>query len=151
MSLPALWDTIWSRSISQILVKFLTKRGKWHERESRSVVSNSLWPWNFPDQNTGVGSLSLLQRISPTQGSNPGLPHCSQILYQLSHKGTQRILEWVAYPSSSRSSPSQESNRGLLHCRWILYQLSYQGNLTKMGGFLKNGNFPAIRGCSPPK
>ena len=38
-------------------------------------------PWNFPGQNTRVGSLSLLQGIFPTQGSNPGLPHCRRILY----------------------------------------------------------------------
>ena len=38
-----------------------------------------------------------------TQGSNPGLPHCRQILYQLSHKGSPRIQEWVAYPFSSES------------------------------------------------
>ena len=44
-------------------------------------------PWNSLDQNAGVGSLSLLQGIFPTQGSNPGLPHCRQILNQLSHKG----------------------------------------------------------------
>ena len=50
-----------------------------------------------------MGSLSLLQGIFPTQGSNPGLPHFRQILYQLSHKGSL-ILEWVAYPFSSRSS-----------------------------------------------
>ena len=49
-------------------------------------------------------SHSLLQGIFPTQGLNPGLPHCRQILYQLSHKGSPRILEWVAYPFSSRSS-----------------------------------------------
>ena len=54
--------------------------------ESRSVVSDSLRPrglyspWKSPGQNTGVGSLSLLQGISPTQGSNPGLLHCRQIL-----------------------------------------------------------------------
>ena len=60
-------------------------------------------PWNSPGQNTGVGSLSLLQGIFPTQGSNPGLPHCSWILYPLSHKGSPRIPEWVAYPFSSRS------------------------------------------------
>ena len=42
---------------------------------------------NSPGQNTGVGSLSLLQGIFPIQGSNPGLLHCRQILYQLSHKG----------------------------------------------------------------
>ena len=45
-------------------------------------------PWDSPGENTGVGSLSLLQGIFPTQGSNPGHPHCRQILYQLSHKGT---------------------------------------------------------------
>ena len=39
-------------------------------------------------QNTGVGSLSFLQGIFPTQGSNPGLLHCRHILYQLSHKGS---------------------------------------------------------------
>ena len=42
--------------------------------------------------------------IFPTQGSNTGLPHCRQILYQLSHKGSPRILEWIAYPFPSRSS-----------------------------------------------
>ena len=43
--------------------------------------------WNSPSHNTGVGSFSLLQGLFPTQGSNPGLPHCRWILYQLSHKG----------------------------------------------------------------
>ena len=78
--------------------------------ESLSVASDSLWPhglyssWGSPGQNTGVGSLFLLQGIFPTQGLNPGLPHCGQILYQLSHKGSPRILEWVAYPFSRGSS-----------------------------------------------
>ena len=60
--------------------------------ESCSVTSDSLWPhgvlspWNSPGQNTGIGSLSLLQGIFPTQGSNPGIPHCRQILYQLSYQ-----------------------------------------------------------------
>ena len=64
------------------------------DSESRSVVSDSLRPhglyspWNSPGQNTGVGSLCLLQGIFPTQGSNLGLPHCRQILYQLSHKAS---------------------------------------------------------------
>ena len=47
-------------------------------------------------QNTGVGSLSLLQGIFPTQGSNPGLPHCGQILYQLSHKGSLKFHELLS-------------------------------------------------------
>ena len=42
--------------------------------------------------------------VFPTQGLSPGLPHCRQILYQLSHKGRPKILEWVAYPFSSGSS-----------------------------------------------
>ena len=50
-------------------------------------------PWNSPDQDTGVGSLSLLQRIFPTQGSNPSLLHCRQILYQLSHNGSPSLRE----------------------------------------------------------
>ena len=61
-------------------------------------------PWNSPGQNAGVGSRSLLQGIFPAQGLNPVLPHCRWILYQLSHKGSPRILEWVAYPFSSGSS-----------------------------------------------
>jgi len=51
-----------------------------------------------------VDSHSLLQGIFPTQGSNPGLLHCRWILYQLSHQGSPRILDWVAYPFSSGSS-----------------------------------------------
>ena len=57
-------------------------------------------PWNSPGQNTGMGSRSLLQGIFPTQGLNPGLPHYKWILYQLSHKGSLRTWEWVAYPFS---------------------------------------------------
>ena len=61
-------------------------------------------PWNSLGQNTGAGSHSLLQGIFSTQGLNPVLPHCRWILYQLSHEGSPRILEWVAYLISSRSS-----------------------------------------------
>ena len=54
--------------------------------ESHSVVSNSLWPhglnhpWTSPGKNPGVGSLSLLQGIFPTQGWNPGVPNCRRVL-----------------------------------------------------------------------
>jgi len=57
------------------------------ELASPALQADSLLT-ELPD---GVGSLSLLQGIFPTQGSNPGLPHCRRILYQLSHKGSQRI------------------------------------------------------------
>ena len=90
--------------------------GLYSESESCPVVSVSgdpmdcPWgPWNSPGQNTRAGGLSLLQVIFPIQGLNPGLPHCRWILYQLSHKGNPRILEWVVYPFSSR--PSQPRNR----------------------------------------
>ena len=55
-------------------------------------------------KNTGVGSLSLLQGIFLTQESNRGLLPCRWILYELSHKGSSRILEWVACPFSRGSS-----------------------------------------------
>ena len=63
-------------------------------------------------KNTGVGSLSLLQGIFPTQGLNPGLPHCRRILYQLSHSGSPRLLEWVVHPFS-RGSPWPRNWTGL--------------------------------------
>ena len=59
-------------------------------------------------------SCFLLQGIFPIQGSNPGLPHCRWILFQLSHKGSPRILEWVACPFSSGSS--QPRNRTGFSC-----------------------------------
>ena len=55
---------------------------------------------------------------------NPGLPHCRQILNQLSHKGNPRILEWVPYPFSSRSSQPQESNWGAVKVGSLPTELS---------------------------
>ena len=104
-----IWLDIWT-SLSVVEIPGGGATGVCTESESRSVMSNSLQPhglyspWNSPGWNTGVGSRSLLQGIFPTQGSNPGLPHCRQILYQLSHQGSPRILEWVAYPFSRESS-----------------------------------------------
>ena len=68
-----------------------------HEKWSRSVVSDSLWPhgllptrllhpWDFSGKNTRVGCHFLLQ-IFLTQGLNLGLLHCRQTLYHLSHQG----------------------------------------------------------------
>ena len=107
-------------------------------------MSDSLQPhglyssWNSLGQNTEVGSLSLLQGIFPTQGSNPGLLHCRWILYQLSHNGSPRVLEWVAYPFSSGSSQHRNQTgvsciAGRVFTNWAIreahwYQLSYQGS-----------------------
>ena len=91
----------------------------WHwKRQWKSLSPVGLFatswlhsPWNSPGQNTGVGSLSLLQGIFPTQGSNPGLLHCRWILYQLSHKGSPKILEWVDYAFSRGSSQPRNLTR----------------------------------------
>ena len=110
-------------------------------------------PWNFPGQNTGVGGLSLLQGIFPTQDSNPGLPRYSQILYQLSQKGCPRIMEWEwRILSLLQMFLTQESNQSLLHCRQILYQLSHQGSPTIQVWpksnplYLQSGNDKQIQG-----
>ena len=69
------------------------------ESESCSVMSNSFQshrlynPWNSPGQDTGVSSHFLLQGIVPTQGSNPGLSCCRQILYQLIFQGSPKKTE----------------------------------------------------------
>ena len=78
--------------------------------ESRSVVSNSLGPhgsyptrflylWNFPGKNTGVGCHSLLQGIFLSQEVNLGLLHFRQILYHLSHQGSQLSFTDMQYQS----------------------------------------------------
>ena len=53
-----------------------------------TVVYQALQPWDFPGKNTGVGCHFLLQEIFQTQGLNPCLPHCRQMLYRLNHQGS---------------------------------------------------------------
>ena len=85
--------------------------------------------WNSPGQNTGVGSLSLLQGVFPTQGSNPGLPHCRWILYQLSHKASPRILEWVPYPfSKGFSQPRNWTGTFCIAGRFFTNWATREGN-----------------------
>ena len=103
-----------------------------------------LCPWDFPGKNTGVGCHFLLQGIFPAQGFNPGLLHCRQTLYFLSHqkvateglptldswtclteKGSPRsihvILEIVASPCVSSCSESMVSKAGT----FLAFQLSF--------------------------
>jgi len=103
--------------------------------ESCSVMSDSLWqhglygPCNFPG-------------IFPSQGLNPGLPHCRWILYQQNHKGSPRILKWVAYPFSSRSSrPRNQTSvsciAGRFFTNWAIREAPYsysKGNINKQTG-----------------
>ena len=112
--------------------------------ESWSVASYSLWPHGLYSPltslgwNTGVGSLSLLQGIFPTLGSNPGRLHCRQILYQLSHKGSPRILNWIDYPFSigsfqPRNWTGVSCIAGGFFTSWTIREASWEGsNIIKM-------------------
>ena len=57
-----------------------------------TVAYRLLRPWDFLGKNTGVSCHFLLHEIFPIQGLNLGLPHCRQILYHMSHQGSQRKL-----------------------------------------------------------
>jgi len=80
---------------------YVFMRVRQKKTEVKVKVTQSCLTLCDPGQNTGVGSLSLLQGIFPTQKSNRGLPHCRWVLYQVSHQESPRILEWVAYPFCS--------------------------------------------------
>ena len=120
------------------------------ESKSRSVGSDSLQPhglyspWNSPGQNTEVGSCSLIQAIFPTQGSNPGLPHCKWILYQLSHRGSPhagkvmlKILQVRLQQYVNRELPDVQAGfrkgRGtrdqIANIHWIIKTREFQKNI----------------------
>ena len=86
-------------------------------------------PWDSPGQNTGVGSLSLLQEIFPTQESNQGLLHCwDSLAPELPGKSKNTGVDSLSL--RQQIFPTQELNRGLLHCRQILYQLLISCTIT---------------------
>ena len=86
-----------------------------------------------PGKNSGVGCHALLQGIFPTQGLNPGLPHCRQILYHLSHQGSPRILEWVAYPFS-RGSSQPRNWTGIYHVYSVQFSPSVMSDSLQLHG-----------------
>ena len=97
-------------------------------KRSCSVVSDSLrplglqptrllHPWDFPGKNTGVGCHFLLQEIFPTQGLNPGLPHCGQTLYHLSHQGSLQF--YISFSSGSEGKASACSAGRPWFDRWV--------------------------------
>ena len=132
--------------ISIKLIKFLDSFE--HRKKAKvSVMSYSLNSMDYtvhPGQNTGVGSLSLLQGIFPTQRSNPGLPRCRQILLPAEPQGKPKNTGVGGLFLFQQIFPIQESNRGLLHCRQILYQLNYQGSHAKHDGSQKGRDRPSI-------
>ena len=120
-------------------------KGIFYISQSHSVVSDSLQPhglyspWNSPGWNTIMSSLSLLQRIFPTKELNPGLLHGRQILYQLSHKGSPRILEWVAYSFSRRSFQLRNWTRvscisGGFFTNWAIREALFIGTIKDKNG-----------------
>ena len=119
--------------MAQIMSSILQKKS---ESESHSIMSDSLRPhglyspWNSLRQNTGVGSLSLLQGIFPTQGSNPGIksryPALQADSLPAEPQGKPKTTGVGSLSLCQRIFLTQESNCGLLHCRYILYQLGYQ-------------------------
>ena len=110
--------------------------------ESHSVVSDSLWPhglyspWNSPGQNTGVGSLWLLQGIFQTQEWNPGLPRCRQILYQLSHNTSWSIRAGRSKRHKEKRSPLAQSWLHFLICFLLLPMSLPYVNWASQEGFV---------------
>ena len=110
-----LWTEV-HNIVQEVETKTIPKQKKWKKPKRLSEVQFAqLCPTRCdPMDYTAHGVLqarilervasSFLQWIFPTQGLNPGFLHCGQVLYQLSHQGSPRILEWVAYPFSSESS-----------------------------------------------
>ena len=80
-------------------------------------MSNSLWPhglnisWNSPGQKMYWIAFPFFRGSSQPRDLNLGLPHWGQILYQLNHKGSPRILERVTYPFSRGSSWPRNQTR----------------------------------------
>ena len=110
-----------ARSLEWVAISF-SNAGKWKVKVkslsrvwllatpwTAAYTSNSLQPHGIVHGILRVRKLEWVaipfsRGIFPTQGLNPGLPHCRRILYQLSHQGSPRKLEWVAYPLFSISS-----------------------------------------------
>ena len=90
-------------------------------RPHRLGPTRLLCPWNFPGNSTGVDCHFLLQGIFPTQGSNPGLLHCRQMLYRLSHQGSPIAWLYTIPPRCLCASPAA------FPCSALLMDMGMQG------------------------
>ena len=136
-----------------------------HECSVASIMSNSLrpyglqatrllCPWDSPGKSTGVGCHALLQGIFPTLALNLHLLcllHCMRILYCLSHQGSTRILEWVAYPFSRGTSwPRNRTGVSCIAGRFFtIYQWRRQWHPTPVLLPGKSHGRRSLVGCSP--
>ena len=103
-------------------------------------------PWDSPGQNTGVGCCSLFQGIFPTQGSNPGLPHCKRILYQLSYQESHLVSLKLF---QNKKQKKKKKGGGGSRKRMALQSLpSKLGMRRKMGERGKEGKSHKRRGLS---
>ena len=126
--------------LAQVVFKFFSPNYISYAVLSHSVVSDSLRPHGLynlagfslhghsPGKNIRVGCHDLPQGIFPTQGSNPGLPHCRQSLHHLSHQGSPRILEWVSPALLQGNLPDPGIQLGSHVLQAESLQLSYQGS-----------------------
>jgi len=110
------WITNWNQDCQK----------KYQQPQIRRWYHGLCSPWNSPGQNTGVGSLSLLQGIFPTQGLNPGLPHCKQILYQLNNHGSEEELKnlWWGWKKRVKSWLKTQHSKYKDHGIWSHHFMS---------------------------
>ena len=143
-----------------------------NKNEICSVVSDSLQPhglyspWNSPGHSTGMCNHYLLQGIFPTQGSNPGLPHCRQNLYQLNQQGIsnaskvtfkivqamfQQYVNWTLpdVPTGFRKGRGTRDQIPNIHCiiekarkfqKYYLKNLWLCGSTQTVGNSYRDGN-----------
>ena len=84
-------------SVIYVHVHAQSLSGVWLFATPWTIAHWLLCPWNSLGKNTGVGDHSLLQGIFLTQGWTPGLPHCRQILYHLSHQQSPWTTSEIPY------------------------------------------------------
>ena len=124
-----------------------------NKNEICSVVSDSLQPhglyspWTSPGHSTGMCNHYLLQGIFPTQGSNPGLPHCRQNLYQLNQQGSsnaskvtfkivqamfQQYVNWTLPDVPTGFRKGRGTRDQIPNIRWIIEESSRKTSISAL-------------------
>ena len=102
-----------------------------------------LCPWNSPGKNTTVGRHTLFQGIFPTQGSKPGLPHCRQILYCLSHQRSPKV--WTPCTTGCSKMKVFQGQINLGSTMQILVALGVKNLPANAGDIRDTGPIPGSR------